>query len=248
MIENFFEYLKSVFNPQPLKPKKESLPYFLNIPKTEVPVIEPNIPQVQSFVKPPTTQGRRAQLYSTMKLNQNIVGLDGRVLVSNLPLKVEVITNSMIRNQARYTAIAHKFPNPIRWYHIAFLHQMEGELDFTTYLGNGQTIFRKTTIEPKGRGPFPSFEAGAIDAIILNKLNLVQDWSIGNTLEILERYNGWGYELYHKDTNAPYIWSGTNQYTKGKYVKDGIFDKNYVSLQIGIAPIMKRLFEKIENK
>lgn len=36
-----------------------------------------------------------------------------------------------------------------------------------------------------------------------------------------------------------------NHYTKGKYTEDGKFDKNKVSDQIGIAPIMKVLLDKI---
>ena len=54
-----------------------------------------------------------------------------------------------------------------------------------------------TTIVPKGRGWFPNFTTGAIDAIDLAGIDKVTDWSIGNVLYILEGYNGFGYEKYH---------------------------------------------------
>jgi hypothetical protein len=99
---------------------------------------------------------------------------------------------------------------------------------------------------PKGRGPFKSWEEAAIDALTncgpyaaRNK-----DWSIGNALALLEKYNGLGY--YNKGIPSPYIWAGTNQYTKGKYIADGKFDPNHVDQQLGVAGLLKRMniFEK----
>ena len=91
-------------------------------------------------------------------------------------------------------------------------------------------------------GSFKSFESGAIDAIQYDKLDLVQDWSVGNTLYILEGFNGLGYDLY-KGINSPYIWSGSNHYTSGKYIADSVYSKTAVSTQIGIALLYKGLFE-----
>lgn len=241
--ERTMEWLKRLFNPEPLNPKYESLPFLIQEDGSLKGKSDPIPPILTATAQKPTSQQIRAHLYDTMLVNDNIVDLNGRVLVSGIKLKIDVIVNKMLSNKSRYEYVSKKFPNPIRWYHIACLHQMEGELNFNTYLGNGQSIYKKTTIVPKGRGPFPSFEAGAIDSIIQEKLNLVQDWSVGNTLEILERFNGWGYA--NRGINSPYLWSGTNHYNKGKYVSDGKFDPNYVSRQIGIAPIMKVLLERI---
>src|SRR5690349_10202990 len=51
---------------------------------------------------------------------------------------------------------------------IGILHYRESNLNFATYLGNGQPLSRKTTIVPKGRGPFlgaGAFARGGIDAL-----------------------------------------------------------------------------------
>lgn len=195
-----------------------------------------------SFIPTASDIQKRALLFKSMVIKQNIVDLKGNVLVSNVPSKIQNRVNLMIANKQRYIKIATKFANPIKWYHIALIAEMECSQNFNCYLGNGQIISRKTTIVPKGRGPFSSFELGAIDAIRLDKLDKVLDWSIGNTLFILEGFNGYGYSLY-KGINSPYLWSGSNNYVSGKYIADGVYSKTAVSNQIGIALLIKRLSE-----
>lgn len=171
----------------------------------------------------------RQNLYDTMVINPSVV--DG----------IKNITDKIICHRDIYTIIAHTFPNPgLKWWLIAVIHSMECELDFTKYLGNGQSLNRVTTIVPKGRGPFESFNAGAIDALKLQGADKITDWSLGNVLYFLEGYNGYGYEKYH-NMNSPYLWAGSNHYTKGKYTSDGKFDPNAVSTQIGIALLLNKL-------
>lgn len=189
---------------------------------------------------PITEQQKRQMLYESMTIKQQIITLKGTVLVSNVPAQVKAKTDRMILNKQRYRNVARMFANPIRWYHIACFHEMEGEQNFSTYLGNGQTIFKKTTIVPKGRGPFASFEQGAVDSIRLEGLDKVNDWSIGNFLYIAEGFNGFGYSKF-KHINSPYIWSGSSQYTSGKYISDGVYSTSEVSQQIGIALLLKSL-------
>jgi lysozyme family protein len=188
----------------------------------------------------------RQGLYDSMVINENIVDLKGRILIENVPAKVKAKVDKIFLSQQRYINIANKFANPIKWYHISFLHEMECTQNFNCYLGNGQPINKKTTIVPIGRGPFSTFELGAIDAIKLNGLDQIQDWSIGNTLYILEGFNGYGYSRY-KGINSPYLFSGSNQYISGKYVSDGArgYDPNAVSQQIGIALLMKELLSRL---
>ena len=89
---------------------------------------------------------------------------------------------------------------------------------FKSYLGNGQPFNKKTTIVPKGRGPFSSWEAGAIDAIKYDKLDQVKGWSLEKVLFYCEFFNGFGYRSH--GINTPYVWCFTNHYTKGRYVAD----------------------------
>jgi hypothetical protein len=59
---------------------------------------------------------------------------------------------------------------------------------------------------------------------------------VGGLLTMLERYNGLGYA--NKGIPSPYVWSGTDQYKSGKYVRDGVFDANAVDKQLGCAGLL----------
>ena len=191
-----------------------------------------------------TEQQKRKGLFDTMAINKNIVDKNGKIIVANVPSIIDKKVYSIIKNKDYYQSISGVFPTPIKWFHIGLIHEMECSQNFNCYLGNGQPLNKRTTIVPVGRGPFSSFKDGAIDAIKYDRLDKVTDWGIGNALYIFEGFNGYGYSLY-KGINSPYIWSGSNQYTSGKYVSDGVYDKDAVSGQIGIALLYKRLLELI---
>lgn len=148
-------------------------------------------------------------------------------------------------NRSRYEAVSAKTGVP--WDVIGVIHYRESSGSFSGVLHNGQKIIgtgKKTTIVPKGRGPFSTWEDAAVDALMnchpyagKNK-----DWSIAGTLDILERYNGLGYR--RKGRPSPYLWAGTDQYVKGKYVADGKYDPNHVDKQLGVAPILMKIRER----
>jgi lysozyme family protein len=138
---------------------------------------------------------------------------------------------------SRYKAVEKLTGVP--WWFIAVVHEREGAQKWDTYLGNGQALDKKTTLVPKGRGPFKTWEDGAVDALVncapfaaKNK-----DWSIGGALTMLELYNGPGYAQMNKP--SPYVWAGTNQYEKGKYVGDGKYSPETVDAQLGCAGLLK---------
>lgn len=142
-------------------------------------------------------------------------------------------------NRARYEAVSAKTGVP--WDVIAVIHYRESSGNFAGVLHNGQRIIgtgKKTTLVPKGRGPFSTWESAAIDALMncAPYAGKNKDWSLGNTLEVLERYNGLGYRK--KGLPSPYLWAGTDQYVKGKYVADGRFDPEHVDKQLGVAAIL----------
>ena len=70
-------------------------------------------------------------------------------------------------------------------------------------------------------------------------LNDQPDWSVETTLVRLEEYNGLGYR--QRGVESPYLWSFSQYYTKGKYIKDGVFDEDAVSQQCGGATLLRRL-------
>lgn len=190
-----------------------------------------------------TKQEQAQNLFDTMIIKDKI-DAKGHVLISNVPAIIDSKTNLMTANKYRYVNVAHRFVNPgLKWWLVALIHEMECSQNFNKYLGNGQNLNKKTTIVPIGRGPFASFEDGAEDALRLQGADKIKDWSVGNVLYFLEGYNGYGYSKY-KGINSPYLWSGSNHYSSGKYVSDGKYNPNAVSSQIGIALLMKSLLSK----
>src|SRR5262249_53572875 len=94
---------------------------------------------------------------------------------------------------------------------------------------------------PAGRGPFISWEEAAVDALVDCAPYAARnsDWSMGAALTKLEEYNGLGYAARHQP--SPYIWSGTDQYQRGKYVRDGVYDPNVVDSQLGCAGLLRSM-------
>jgi lysozyme family protein len=138
---------------------------------------------------------------------------------------------------------------PIPWYVIGLIHYMEGGQNFNTHLYNGDPLSDRTKHYPpgmpaKGNPPF-SWEYSATCALRDQGWGVSKIWDYDDILDRLEDYNGHGY--WKRDIYTPYLWSGTNHYTKGKYEEvwnqetkkyDVHFDKDEVSQQLGAAPIL----------
>jgi lysozyme family protein len=147
-------------------------------------------------------------------------------------------------NKARYEKIGAPFNVP--WYVVGLIHHMECGLSFAKHLHNGDPLTARTKLVPPGRPvigkpPF-TFEESAADALKLKWAGW-KDWSIPGILYKLECYNGLGYRQYHPHVKSPYLWSFTNHYIKGKYVADGKWSETTVSLQLGIAAILRRMVQ-----
>jgi lysozyme family protein len=138
--------------------------------------------------------------------------------------------------KSRYRAVSAKTGVP--WAAIAVIHERECSQDWSGSLAQGDPWNRVSIHVPAGRGPFKSWEEAAIDALIHCAPHAASntDWSIGGTLTKLEEYNGLGYAA--RGQPSPYIWSGTNQYRSGKYVRDGVYDPAAVDHQLGCAGLL----------
>lgn len=138
--------------------------------------------------------------------------------------------------KARYQAVSAKTGVP--WAVIAVIHERECSQDWTGSLAQGDPWHRVSVHVPAGRGPFGSWEDAAIDALVHCAPHAAsnKDWSIGGTLAKLEEYNGLGYAA--RGRPSPYIWSGTDQYRSGKYVRDGVYDPVAVDSQPGCAGLL----------
>lgn len=179
-----------------------------------------------------TKQEFREDLFNSMIVTSGSINISAKKKVETL-----------VSNIDRYKEVSHHFPNPgLKWWFVAVIHEMECSQNFNRHLHNGDRLINRTINVPAGRPikgipPF-TFTESAIDALELKGADKITDWSIGNILYFLEGYNGYGYEKYHH-INSPYLWSGTNHYTKGKYIADGKWDENAVSKQVGVAILLK---------
>jgi lysozyme family protein len=153
---------------------------------------------------------------------------------------------TILSNKERYQAVSDQLGGLIPWGFIGVIHSLEASLTFDTALHNGDKIIgtnKKTYRVPKGRGPFSTWEEAAVDALKIKKLDQVTDWSDERVCYELERYNGFGYRNYHPSVLSPYLWSGSNHYTRGKYVSDGKWSSTARSAQSGAVLLFKRLAE-----
>ena len=151
----------------------------------------------------------------------------------------------IIDNKSKYETISKATNVP--WYIIGLIHYRESSLNFDAHLHNGDSLEGPTVNVPAGRPSTTqrryTFEESAIDALSNSPRIQRADWSsVPSTLQSLEGYNGYGY--WYRGVSSPYIWSGTNQYSAGKFVKDGVYDPNKKDAQLGVAAIYKALQNK----
>jgi len=146
------------------------------------------------------------------------------------------VAKRLVAQKARYQAVEAMTRVP--WFVIAVIHQRESSQDFARSLAQGDPWDRMSVRVPKGRGPFNSWEGAAIDALVNCHPYLARwkDWTPGGTMTALEQYNGLGY--FRRNIPSPYTWSGTDQYRRGKYTSDGVFDPNVVDKQLGCAVLI----------
>jgi lysozyme family protein len=143
--------------------------------------------------------------------------------------------------KAHYLAVAALTKVP--WFFIAVTHERECSQDWYGSLAQGDPWNRRSIHVPAGRGPFNSWNEAAFDALVHCQPFAARnnDWSIGGTLVMLEQYNGLGYA--NRGIASPYIWSGTDQYHGGKYVRDGKFDPNEYDKQLGCAGLLMAMMQ-----
>ena len=159
---------------------------------------------------------------------------------------VEGIIGRLQESRTRYQDVGDALGIP--WFFVAAIHNMESSLNFTRHLHNGDPLTRRTVRVPSGRpktgNPPFTWEESASDALSMKRLGPQTDWSLAGTFYQLERYNGWGYRLYHPHVLSPYLWSFSNHYKSGKYVADGTWSDTAASRQCGAAVLLRRMAER----
>ncbi len=150
-------------------------------------------------------------------------------------------------NKARYEEVASKSGVPAKL--VASLHWRESTGDFGTYLHQGDPLGKKAVHEPnfdQGVPIFKEWEPAAEHALGMKERTRNAYKIDENTTDeaalasYAERYNGLGYHNYHAMA-SPYVFAGTDQYSKGKYRSDGAggWDPNYKDTQLGVLSMMR---------
>jgi lysozyme family protein len=151
------------------------------------------------------------------------------------------VAKALVATKGRYQTVERQTGVP--WYFVAVVHEREASQNFRLSLAQGDPWNEVSVHVPVGRGPFNSWEAAAVDALVncapfaaRNKV-----WSAGSLLTMCERYNGLGYAS--RGIPSPYVWSGTDQYQVGKFVRDGVFDGTVVDSQLGCAGLLMAMMK-----
>ena len=150
------------------------------------------------------------------------------------------VCNTIESNKERYLSAQRLTGVP--WDVIAACHYRESSLSFRGVLHNGEHIIgtgRKTKLVPAGRGPFGSWEAAAVDAMMIESSKFPKIWDTAGKLDFCERFNGLGYRK--KGVPSPYVYAGTNKYSSGLYVADGKYSPTKIDMRLGTAAIIKGL-------
>jgi lysozyme family protein len=127
----------------------------------------------------------------------------------------------------------------VPWWFVGIIHLRESNLDFKTFLGNGEPLDRVTRLVPKGLGPWKSWKDGAVEALKREGLDKVKVWDIPTALFYFEKFNGFGY--VSKGINSPYVWAASSHYSRGKFVSDGQYSPSTIDSQPGCAPMLAQM-------
>ena len=151
-------------------------------------------------------------------------------------------------NKKRYKNIQNMRDGGVPAAIIFVLHGRESTWNFKKHLHEGSPLTGRTKWVPKGRpkagNPPFTFEESAEDALYLLKDLESIDWSrCDDALYNIEKYNGLGY-LKYRNINSPYLWSGTNHYSKGKYVADGKYSSSAIDKQLGTCSLLLRMIDR----
>ncbi len=155
--------------------------------------------------------------------------------------EVESVANKLLRfvDAGRYAEVSAETGVPQVWMATSF--EREASSNFADSPAQGDPWNRRSVHVPAGRGPFSSWAEAAKDAYHIDGLDGVgaANWIWSRACYEGEVFNGMGYRAH--GIHSPYLWAGTNNYSSGKYVADGVWSASAVDQQLGIVPVMVRM-------
>jgi lysozyme family protein len=155
--------------------------------------------------------------------------------------EVDWYVATLKKYRPRYEAVSSKTHIP--WYFIGILHGLEASFNFRGHLHNGDPLSAVTIDVPAGR-PIPwlppsDWESSAVDALTIEHFTNRTEWTTDLMLYRFEAYNGFGSRRH--GINTPYLWSYSNHYTAGRYIRDGKWSATTISKECGAAVMLKAL-------
>ena len=215
--------------------KKTSFTHDVVVTEVELPVIP--VSSVKQSIK---DIKKRSDYHSYLWKSAEING--------SKVFRIDKTISMYLENKARYVAIERMRAGGVPSAIIFSLHGRESTWSFKKHLHEGSLLTDRTKWVPKGRPKAPpsngsvyTFEESSEDALYKLKDLESINWKDCNTaLYNIEKYNGLGY-LKYRSIHSPYLWAGTNHYTKGKYVADGKYSSTATDKQLGTCAILKRM-------
>lgn len=164
--------------------------------------------------------------------------------------EIEEEAGSILWSRDRFVSVEEATGVPWFVTGIILTRESGSPPNFHTWLHNGDPMFdhsghpRRTTHVPRGlpNDPACTWEEGCVDAYKHDGLYQFKGWCPEYLAYALEKYNGFGYRLYHR-IKSPYLWGSTIVQERGKYDEDGQFNPSEMDQQIGgmalLAVLMK---------
>lgn len=151
-------------------------------------------------------------------------------------------------DQGRYDEACLKSGVPVVVAAASF--EREASSNFHLSPAQGDPLWEKSVHVPRGLGPYidahnPNLDDwkrawghAAADAYHIDRLDQVGsiNWSWERACFEEELFNGFGPRYHGK--NSGYLWAGTNIYTGGKYIADGVWSASAIDSQLGVVPVM----------
>lgn len=173
---------------------------------------------------------------------------DNMVIKDNWKPAAIMAAKTILTGRLLYEKLCQNINPEMPWYVPGIIHMLEGSCNFKKHLHNGDSLSKRTVHVPagrpvKGEPPFTWLDSAA-DALTMKgiQFDLYKTWDLDQILYRLEGYNGLGYR--NRGILTPYLWSGTNHYTKGKYGSDNKYNPDLVSNQVGASVLLRYVTDK----
>jgi len=192
-MEWFKNFLKSLFGEKSAEVKTPDAtpPIPINMPKQD----DVTIPTKPSIARPADLPA--SNHYASK--DPILLAKEYAFLFPQVKIKADMLAQArsaaknILKGKDRYLTVQKATGVP--WLFTGLTHYREASLRWNAYLGNGDPWDKVSVHVPAGRGPFKSWEEGAIDALTYQGYKNLQDWSIGAFLRRIEAYNGMGYRI-----------------------------------------------------